>query len=262
MNKLLLRTVFNKNLQRSILNNHSRLTKNISSNILKPFSVINANNFFNFNISKHLFTTNEEPYETLEFLAETRKLLDIVSNSIYTDKEIFIRELISNACDALETIRYNGGEDLSELKIEIFTDETNNTLTIIDNGIGMTRADLISNLGTIARSGRSKQFVENLVSKSESPSRNDCIISQFGVRFYSSFMVSDSVSVESIPASSPAECFHAHKWSSDGSSVLTIEAIDKVEGMQNGSKITMHLKDACKEFSNPEKIKRFFFFFF
>jgi HSP90 family molecular chaperone len=263
MNKLL-RTVFNKNLHCSILKNQSRLHRNIAPNILKPLNVANVNNFSNFNISRRLFSTNEAASETLEFQAETRKLLDIVTNSIYTDKEVFIRELISNACDALEKLRYNnvngGGGDLSELEINIFADETNNTLTIIDNGIGMTRADLVSNLGTIARSG-SKQFVENLKSKGEKSSHSDGIIGQFGVGFYSSFMVSDSVSVESIPASSPGvetEWVHAHKWSSDGTGVFKIETIDKVEGLQNGSKITMHLKDVCKEFSNPEKIKRFF----
>jgi TNF receptor-associated protein 1 len=103
-----------------------------------------------------------------------------------------------------------------------------------------------------------------LKTKGENSSHSDGIIGQFGVGFYSSFKVSDSVIVESIPAIgisqvAETELIQAHKWSSDGTGVFKIETIDKVEGLQNGSKITMHLKDACKEFSNPEKIKRFFF---
>lgn len=201
--------------------------------------------------------------ETREFQAETRKLLDIVTHSIYTDKEVFLRELVSNASDSLEKYRYmqvTGGtaaspEAESPLEINIITDAANNTLTIIDNGIGMSKDELVSNLGTIARSG-SKNFVEQLKG-ADSSNRDvtDGIIGQFGVGFYSSFMVSDRVSVESVSATTGQD---PHKWSSDGSGVFSIESVESVPGMissTRGSKITMHLKESCKEYSDPERIK-------
>lgn len=127
--------------------------------------------------------------ETHEFQTETRKLLDIVTHSIYTEKEVFLRELISNASDALEKHRYNrtlgvndgsatAGADEGALEISIETDKTNKTLVVTDNGVGMSREDMISNLGTIARSG-SKQFVEQL--KDKGSRDGDAIIGQFGV---------------------------------------------------------------------------------
>lgn len=218
--------------------------------------------------------------QTMEFQAETRKLLDIVTNSIYTDKEVFIRELISNASDALEKFRYKqvlgaiaaGGDGSNvnqPLEIIIVTDAENNTLTLSDNGIGMTREELISNLGTIARSG-SKQFVENLKNTSgesgnasSSGSNGDGIIGQFGVGFYSSFMVSDTVTVESMPAAlvdseGQVQTLDPSKWSSDGSGMFTIEdSVDNdLKERGRGSKIVMQLKESCKEFSQEEKIKR------
>eukprot|EP00605_Chrysophyceae_sp_TOSAG23-4_P001167 GSChrysophyteH1.ASY1.ANO1.1275.1 assembled CDS len=177
-----------------------------------------------------------EASETLEFRAETRKILDIVTNSIYTDKEVFLRELISNASDALEN------------EINILTDETNGTLTIIDNGVGMSRQEFIDNLGTIAASGKS-----------------DGIIGQFGVGFYSAFMVSSEVSVESISAavdpgadSASASPTGGHIWTSDGTGQFTIAETshDTLDGnTAHGCKIVMKLKEDCKEFSNPERIK-------
>lgn len=206
--------------------------------------------------------------ETMSFQAETRKLLDIVTNSIYTDKEVFIRELISNSSDALEKFRYYQvkGEVKSpeattpqSLEINIWTDQEKNTLTILDSGIGMSKEELVSNLGTIARSG-SKQFVEQFkTGESASSANTEGIIGQFGVGFYSSFMVSDAVSVESRSATADT---NPHKWSSDGSGVFQIEAVDNIDGMAtyHGSKITMKLKDSCKEFSDPERIKRYSIF--
>ena len=140
--------------------------------------------------------------EEHEFQAETRKLLDIVTNSIYTDKEVFVRELVSNASDALEKYRYRQttGEvqgDEKPLEITIDINEEMKTITIGDNGIGMSKQELMENLGTIARSG-SKRFVESLEG-GESSSTD--IIGQFGVGFYSSFMVAETVTVESAPAS-------------------------------------------------------------
>ena len=216
--------------------------------------------------------------ETREFQAETRKLLDIVTNSIYTDKEVFIRELISNASDALEKFRYKqvtgsivaeGDNSTGPLEINIITDTENNCLILSDNGIGMSREELISNLGTIARSG-SKQFVENLKSTSSgdsaavgSGSNGDGIIGQFGVGFYSSFMVSESVTVESMPAAlvdndGAIVVNVPNKWSSDGSGMFTIEESpdSELKSTGRGSRIVMKLKENCKEYSKEEKIKR------
>ena len=217
--------------------------------------------------------------ETMEFKAETRKLLDIVTNSIYTDKEVFIRELISNASDALEKYRYQqvkgqvggAGSVSSPLEINLFTDDKKNTLTIVDNGIGMSKEELVSNLGTIARSG-SKQFVESLRSGGEqagTQTATEGIIGQFGVGFYSSFMVSDSVEVESLPAASTdseqQQQQLVHLWKSDGSGTFEIESRPVEDcsihsltdfSSHHGSKITMLLKESCNEYADPEKIKR------
>ena len=232
-----------------------------------------------------ILNSSSPTVQTMEFQAETRKLLDIVTNSIYTDKEVFIRELISNASDALEKYRYkqvtgeanNVSGDNSVLGITITTDADSNTLTLSDNGIGMSRDELISNLGTIARSG-SKLFVEqykggNNATNSDSSSSTNVgdttgIIGQFGVGFYSSFMVADTVTVESIPATvaNTAETSDtqpssiAHKWVSDGSGTFTIEeCLDSEEIIKNGrgTRIVMKLKDKFKEFAQPEKIKRY-----
>jgi len=134
--------------------------------------------------------------ETKEFKAETRKLLDIVAKSIYTDKEVFLRELLSNCSDALEKQRFNitsgksaAGEDLF---ISITTNTKDRTITIFDSGIGMDKDQICENLGTIARSG-SQEFLKNI--EGEESSATDGIIGQFGVGFYSSFVVSDDVEV-------------------------------------------------------------------
>eukprot|EP01038_Epipyxis_sp_PR26KG_P005772 gene5772-7969_t len=231
-----------------------RLLRNSLPLITNQFN-IERKNYHTFSIVR-----SSRPEEVLEFQAETRKLLDIVTNSIYTDKEVFLRELISNASDALEKLRYNQSTgvgiqaDSAPLEINIITDTTNNTITLIDNGIGMTRTELVSNLGTIARSG-SKQFVQEVKEKSGSSDRDaEGIIGQFGVGFYSSFMVSDTVSVESISAAE-SELITAHKWSSDGSGVFKIEEIQPSDGMTHGSKIIMQLKDSCKEFTETERVK-------
>lgn len=200
--------------------------------------------------------------ETREFQAETRKLLDIVTNSIYTDKEVFLRELISNASDALEKFRYKqvlgevtvdgSDESANSLGISITADKEKKTITIVDNGIGMTKEELIGNLGTIARSG-SKQFVESLKEKG-SGKDGDGIIGQFGVGFYSSFMVAETVAVESSSALSGVERAES-KWSSDGSGVYTIEDTTGASDIKRGSKITLNLKESCVDFADADKIK-------
>lgn len=205
-----------------------------------------------------LFCTAETPapedVKKYEFQAETRKLLDIVTHSIYTDKEVFLRELISNAADSLEKFRYlqatgqAASADESPLEISISVDTANNILTISDNGVGMSKDELISNLGTIARSG-SKQFVEKL--KNAGSSReSESIIGQFGVGFYSSFMVSDTVSVESLSAENSES--GGNTWSSDGSGNFTVSPASEAK---RGSKISLHLKDSCKEYADPKRIK-------
>jgi TNF receptor-associated protein 1 len=194
--------------------------------------------------------------QNYEFQAETRKLLDIVTHSIYTDKEVFLRELVSNASDSLEKLRYlqtTGNppalSDDSPLEINIDIDAEKKTITISDNGIGMTKDELISNLGTIARSG-SKQFVEKIQNTTAGSSRDgDGIIGQFGVGFYSSFMVSDRVSVDSLSAESTDRV--AHSWESDGSGTFTVNEVPA----GRGSKLTLHLKESCQEFCDPKRIK-------
>lgn len=157
-------------------------------------------------------TATETKKESLEFQAETKQLLDIVTHSLYTDKEVFLRELISNASDALEKLRHlqvaNEGSSSDSkqqdpaipLEIKLETDEVNGTITITDTGIGMTKQEMIDHLGTIAKSG-SKAFMNELAQKHESDGPNlDAsrgIIGKFGVGFYSAFMVGDKVEVRS-----------------------------------------------------------------
>ena len=194
--------------------------------------------------------------EEHEFQAETRKLLDIVTNSIYTDKEVFLRELISNASDALEKLRYNQttgavAGDGEPLCITITTDAEAGTLTIADSGIGMSKDELMNNLGTIARSG-SKNFVEEIESGDQEAATSD-IIGQFGVGFYSAFMVSDSVTVTSSragPAGSGGDA--AYSWTSDGSGRYSIS---EATGAKQGCSIQLTLKESCKEYIEADRIK-------
>ena len=153
----------------------------------------------------------------MEFQAETKKLLDIVAKSLYTDKEVFVRELVSNSSDALEKRRHASltsdgpADDGSEMAIRITCDSEANTLTIQDSGIGMTREDLVENLGTIARSG-SKAFLQQL-EEGGSPSASSMnVIGRFGVGFYSVFMVADQVTVFSRRQGEEV----AHCWRSTG----------------------------------------------
>lgn len=152
--------------------------------------------------------------ERMEFKAETKKLLDIVAKSLYTDSEVFIRELLSNASDALEKQRFSAQAN-EDLMVNIEIHPNKNQIIIQDNGIGMSRQELIDNLGTIAKSG-SKEFIKKLSDEGSDHSSN--IIGQFGVGFYSSFIVADYVDVVS-----RVEGGKAHKWSSDGSGTFDIE---------------------------------------
>jgi molecular chaperone HtpG len=188
--------------------------------------------------------------QKFEFQAEIKQLLDIVIHSLYTEKEIFVRELVSNASDALEKLRHT---QLTEkeifgdqaLEINVTTDDQAKTLTIQDFGIGMTRAELIENLGTIAHSG-SKKFLQAL---GEGGAKNTNLIGQFGVGFYAAFMVAKTVKVysHSYKADEPG-----HVWSSDGSGSYEIE---EVADVSRGTKIVIELKDDCAEYATEGRIK-------
>ncbi|KAM8843960.1 heat shock protein 75 kDa, mitochondrial [Spinachia spinachia] len=183
-----------------------------------------------------------------EFQAETKKLLDIVARSLYSEKEVFIRELISNGSDALEKLRHKlmtAGGETAQMEIHLQTDGATGTFTIQDTGVGMNKEELVANLGTIARSG-SKDFLDALQNQAEASSS---IIGQFGVGFYSAFMVADRVDVYSRSAEPDAP---GYKWSSDGSGVFEIA---EASGVQQGTKIVLHLKDDCKEFSLEDRVK-------
>lgn len=187
--------------------------------------------------------------EKREFQAETRMLLDIVAKSLYSDKEVFVRELVSNASDALEKLRYislteNPNQDLGALEIRLSTDKHNKILTIQDTGIGMTKEELISNLGTIARSG-SKAFLEELKNKSGDTSS---IIGQFGVGFYSCFMVANKVEVFTKSSKPDAKGYY---WTSDGSGSYEIQ---DAEGVDRGTKIVLHLKTDSREFADESRV--------
>ncbi|MBR3211558.1 MAG: ATP-binding protein, partial [Firmicutes bacterium] len=163
-----------------------------------------------------------------QFKAESRKLLDLMINSIYTHKEIFLRELVSNASDAIDKRYYteltsgNSGVRKNDFSIEIIPDSDLRTLTIRDNGIGMTREELETNLGTIAKSG-SQLFKEDDIDEGSKAGRMVSIIGQFGVGFYSAFMVSDMVTVTSRAFGSD----EANMWMSSGTDGYTVESAEK-----------------------------------
>lgn len=190
-------------------------------------------------------------YQELEFQAEVKQLLDIVINSLYTEKEIFVRELVSNASDALEKFRLlslmdgNYADRDLPLEISIETDENNNTLTISDTGIGMTRDELIENLGTIAHSG-SKEFLKSLAG---GDSKEAHLIGQFGVGFYSVFMAASGVRVLTRSCRPDAE---GVEWSSDGSGRY---AISPAEGLKRGTGIIISLKEDDREYAREDRIR-------
>ena len=189
--------------------------------------------------------------QSFEFQAEIKQLLDIVIHSLYTEKEIFVRELVSNASDALEKQRHLSltekaiFDDKLELEINITTDDKAKTITFQDFGIGMNRAELIENLGTIAHSG-SKAFVKAL---GEGDQKAAGLIGQFGVGFYSAFMVAKSVRVYT---HSWRESEPGLLWSSDGAGSY---AIEESPGERRGTKVVVELKDECAEFSQDWRVR-------
>ena len=196
--------------------------------------------------------------DTKEFKAETRKLLDIVAKSIYTDKEVFIRELLSNCSDALEKQRFNftSGKDQptdgdEDLGITITTNSKERTITLFDSGVGMTREEIIDNLGTIAKSG-SKEFREAIENDDEAVGgAEDSIIGQFGVGFYSSFVVSDHVEVYSKSGKSQT----GTRWVSDGCGTYEVSDVDNLD-FERGTKITLKLLPESREFSQDPVVEK------
>ena len=192
-----------------------------------------------------------EQVETFEFQAETRKVLDIVINSLYTERDIFVRELISNAADALEKYRHQSLVDKPEfdahvpLEITIDCDDKEHTLTISDTGIGMNRQEMEQNLGTIAHSG-SGQFWDQLA---EAAKKDVSLIGQFGVGFYSVFMAADRVRVQS----RSWDGSEGHEWESDGSGTYSIKSC---EGLHRGTKIIIDLNEQSHDYATKFTIER------
>jgi len=196
--------------------------------------------------------TVESQKETLGFQTEVKQLLNLMIHSLYSNKEIFLRELISNASDAEDKLRFAALKDDSlfegdpELKIRLDYDGEKNTVTLTDNGIGMNRDDVIQNLGTIAKSGTA-EFLKQLSGDEKKDSK---LIGQFGVGFYSSFIVADSVEVFTRRAGTPAE--EGVHWQSAGDGQFTIENVDLNE---RGTKIVLHLKKDAKEFADGFRLR-------
>jgi len=190
--------------------------------------------------------------ETLGFQTEVRQLLQLMIHSLYSNKEIFLRELISNASDAADKLRFEALAspellaDDTDLGISIEVDKKARTLTVVDNGIGMSRDELIDNLGTIAKSGTA-EFLQQMTGDKKHDAH---LIGQFGVGFYSTFIVADKVSVETRRAGLDADA--AVRWESAGEGEFTIENIEREE---RGTRVTLHLKEDEAEFAESFRIE-------
>lgn len=194
----------------------------------------------------------EATKETLEFQTEARQILHLMTHSLYSNKEIFIRELVSNASDACDKLRFEGISDDSlyegdtELSIQVEFDKEANTITISDNGIGMSRQDVIDHIGTIASSG-TRKFLDKMTGDQAKDSQ---MIGQFGVGFYSSFIVADKVTLETRRAGAKAD--EGVRWESDGEGSFSLENIEQAA---RGTKVILHLKEAEAEFADQYRLK-------
>lgn len=190
--------------------------------------------------------------ETLGFQTEVRQLLQLMIHSLYSNKEIFLRELISNASDAADKLRFEALaspellEDDKELEIRIDFDSDAHTVTVTDNGIGMSRDDLVENLGTIAKSGTA-EFLQQMTGDKKKDSR---LIGQFGVGFYSAFIVADAVTVETRRAGLEPDA--GVRWESDGQGEFTVEPVER---SRRGTTVTLRLKDTEHEFASRQRLE-------
>ena len=190
--------------------------------------------------------------ESLGFQTEVQQLLDLMIHSLYSNQEIFLRELISNASDAADRLRFEGlqddglFEDDPELQIRVEYNKTQKTVTVIDNGIGMSRQEVVDNLGTIAKSG-TKQFFASLTGDQ---SKDSQLIGQFGVGFYSSFIVAEKVEVVSRRAGLPRE--EGVRWISDGKSEYTVETLDRPK---RGTRVVLYLRKEAEEFLDGYRLR-------
>lgn len=202
--------------------------------------------------------------EQFEFKAEVSKLLNIITHSLYTNREIFLRELVSNASDALDKLRFEqsrGAEvaapDLP-LQISITMDEDAGTITVADTGLGMTHDELMENLGSIGKSG-SEDFINKLAeaaseSKAEGSADATSIIGRFGVGFYSVFMVADTVTVTTRPYI-PGQ--HAYSWISDGAGTFSVQALESdADAPERGTRVTLQLREDAKEYLNKNRLEQ------
>jgi len=190
--------------------------------------------------------------QTLSFQAEVKQILHLVTHSLYSNKEIFLRELVSNASDACDKLRFEAldkaelFEDSPNLEVRVWYDEKAKTITIRDNGIGMSADEAVSHLGTIAKSG-TREFVAKL----EGEQKKDAnLIGQFGVGFYSGFIVADRMTVETRRAGAPTD--QGVRWSSEGTGEFEVETIERA---QRGTDVTLHLRDGEEEFLSAWKLK-------
>ncbi|MEG2880698.1 MAG: ATP-binding protein, partial [Comamonas sp.] len=191
--------------------------------------------------------------QTHSFQAEVAQLLHLVTHALYSNKEIFLRELVSNASDACDKLRFEAlnntalYEDQPQLEVRVSFDKQARTLTIADNGIGMSEQEAIEHLGTIAKSG-TKDFMRKLSGDQKSDAQ---LIGQFGVGFYSGYIVADKITVESRRAGLPAE--EGVRWVSGGTGEFEVEQITRA---QRGTAVTLHLREDAEEYLNAWKLKQ------
>ena len=197
-------------------------------------------------------TQSDSKPETMEFQAEVNQLLKLMIHSLYSNKEIFLRELISNASDACDKLRFESvandalSEGEQELAITVEFDYEAHTVTITDNGIGMNRDDVISNIGTIAKSG-TKQFLEALTGDQQEDAR---LIGQFGVGFYSAFVVADRVVLETRKAGDDKSA--GVRWESEAAGSYSINPIERDT---KGTSVTLFLREDCQEFADNWRLR-------